>query len=68
MNPWPSIGAIPALLAHQGGWDEILMIVGPLAVVGGALWLANKRAAELEAAEAAAETPSAEAAPAGDDT
>ena len=32
-----------SLLAHQGGWDEILLVVGPLAVVGVLLWLANRR-------------------------
>ncbi len=42
-----------ALVAHQGGWDEILLVVGPLAVVAGLLWLANKRvSAQLEAAQA----------------
>ncbi|MEM9615071.1 MAG: hypothetical protein AAF962_01910 [Actinomycetota bacterium] len=66
MNPWQLVGVVSPLLAHQGGWDEILMIVGPLAVVGGALWLANKRAAELEAAEAATETASADTATADD--
>lgn len=41
-----------ALLGHQGGWDEILLVVGPLAVVAGLLWLANKRVtAQLEEAE-----------------
>ena len=41
-----------ALMAHQGGWDEILLVVGPLAVVAGLLWLANKRvSAQLEAAQ-----------------
>ena len=40
---------VDPLIAHQGGWDEILMVLGPLAVVGGLLWLANKRvAAQLE--------------------
>lgn len=40
------------MLAHQGGWDEILLVVGPLAVVAGLLWVANKRvSAQLEAAE-----------------
>ncbi len=33
-----------ALLAHNGGWDEILLVVGPIALFGGLLWLANKRA------------------------
>lgn len=38
------------MLAHQGGWDEILLVVGPLALIGVLLWLANKRvAAQLEA-------------------
>lgn len=42
------------LLAHQGGWDEILLVVGPLALVAGLLWLANRRvSAQLEEAEAA---------------
>jgi hypothetical protein len=35
---------IPAgLLAHQGGWDEILLVVGPMALVAGLLWLAKRR-------------------------
>ena len=32
-----------ALLAHQGGWDEILIILGPVAVIGGLLALAKRR-------------------------
>ena len=32
------------LFAHQGGWDEILFVVGPLAVFGFLLWRAAKRA------------------------
>lgn len=41
------------LIAHQGGWDEILMVAGPLAVFGGVLWLANRRATQhLASAEA----------------
>jgi hypothetical protein len=31
------------LLAHQGGWDEILMIAGPIGVIVGLLWLAKRR-------------------------
>jgi cyanate permease len=37
-------GIPPALLAHQGGWDEILLVVGPMAVIAGLLWLAKTRA------------------------
>ncbi|WP_158412476.1 hypothetical protein [Ilumatobacter nonamiensis] len=32
-----------ALLAHQGGWDEALLIAGPMAVIAGLLVLAKKR-------------------------
>lgn len=39
-------------IAHQGGWDEILLVAGPLAVFGGALWLANRRADARLASEA----------------
>ena len=31
------------LLAHQGGWDEKLLVAGPVAVVAGLLWLADRR-------------------------
>lgn len=44
------------MLAHQGGWDEILLVVVPLLLVGLALWIANKRvSAQLE--EAQPDTP-----------
>jgi len=32
------------LLAHQGGWDEILLVLTPLSLFAGLLWLANTRA------------------------
>lgn len=32
------------VLAHQGGWDEILLVAGPLLVFAAVLFLANKRA------------------------
>jgi hypothetical protein len=31
------------MLAHQGGWDEILLIVGPVLVVIALLRLAKRR-------------------------
>lgn len=40
VGPWPSI---PAVLGHQGGWDEILLIVGPIVVVVALLWVAKRR-------------------------
>ena len=36
---------VAEVLAHQGGWDEALMIVTPLAIFGGLLWAAWTRAA-----------------------
>lgn len=39
------------LLAHQGGWDEILLVVGPILTLGGLLKLANKRADKINAEE-----------------
>jgi hypothetical protein len=31
------------LLAHQGGWDEILLVVAPMVIIGGLLWIAKRR-------------------------
>lgn len=47
---------LAALLAHQGGWDEILLVLTPIALFAGLLWLANARAnRELQRRKAAAE-------------
>ena len=44
-----------AILAHAGGWDEILMVAAPIAIFGGLLWMANRRAIrQAEEREAAA--------------
>ena len=32
-----------AVLAHQGGWDEILLVAGPILLIAGLLTLAKKR-------------------------
>jgi hypothetical protein len=32
-----------ALVAHQGGWDEILLVIGPIAVIVGLLLLVRHR-------------------------
>lgn len=45
-----------ALLAHQGGWDEILMVLGPILVFAGLLAIARRRAER----HAALSTPPAE--------
>ena len=31
------------MIAHQGGWDEMLLVLGPIAVIIGLLSLARKR-------------------------
>ncbi|MGB0114834.1 MAG: hypothetical protein WBP59_16570 [Ilumatobacteraceae bacterium] len=36
-------GARPMILAHQGGWDEILLIGGPILLIAALLMLAKKR-------------------------
>lgn len=30
-------------LAHEGGWDEVLLVIGPLATIAVLLWVANRR-------------------------
>jgi hypothetical protein len=35
--------SISALLAHQGGWDEILLVAGPIVVILGLLVLVKRR-------------------------
>lgn len=32
------------VLAHQGGWDETLLVLAPVSLFGLLLWLANRRA------------------------
>ena len=44
------IDAAGTVLAHQGGWDEILFVLTPLLVFAGLLALARKRADQLDAA------------------
>jgi hypothetical protein len=48
------------LLAHQGGWDEILMVVGPLALLWFLLRKAKARAGSMEGPEASTEEPRSE--------
>lgn len=51
-----------AVLAHQGGWDEALFVLVPVALFAVLLWLANRRAARRLAE---ADAKAAEAAEAG---
>ncbi len=57
--PLPAYGVVVVTLAHQGGWDEWLMVVVPLALVSALLVVANRRANQEQArrqAEEAAQT------------
>jgi hypothetical protein len=37
------------VLAHQGGWDEMLFVLVPISLFAGLLALANKRAMRSQA-------------------
>jgi len=37
------------LVAHQGGWDELLFVLVPIGLFGGLLAIANKRASTAQA-------------------
>ena len=39
-----------AMLAHEGGWDEILWVAGPIVVIVGLLALAKRRVDQAHAA------------------
>jgi hypothetical protein len=36
------------MLAHQGGWDEMLLVVGPMIVIVALLRLAKRRVERLD--------------------
>lgn len=38
----------PLFLAHQGGWDEILLVLVPIALFAALLVVANRRANAIE--------------------
>lgn len=47
-----------SILAHQGGWDEILIIIGPIAAIVGIVALVRRRLhREAEEAETGAASP-----------
>ncbi|CAN5503371.1 hypothetical protein BH10ACT3_BH10ACT3_12750 [soil metagenome] len=48
------LGAAPLVLAHQGGWDEILMVLVPVSLFAALLYVANRRAATMAARNDAA--------------
>ncbi len=51
-----TVVAAVSILAHQGGWDELLLIAGPIIVVVGLLALVKRRV-EAAAQQAAVGDP-----------
>ena len=49
-----SVVAFVGILAHQGGWDELLMVAVPIGLFVALLRIANVRAARQANAEASA--------------
>ena len=47
----------PAILAHQGGWDEILLVLVPIALFAVLLVVANRRANAIESGRRSDERP-----------
>lgn len=41
--------AVALLLAHQGGWDELLFVLLPIALFAALLAVANRRATRAQA-------------------
>ena len=48
VNATAAVGIPLALIAHQGGWDEILLVAAPIAVVVGLLAVARRRVTRAE--------------------
>ncbi|MFP3899780.1 MAG: hypothetical protein ACLFXM_02915 [Acidimicrobiia bacterium] len=58
---------VSTLLAHQGGWDEVLLVASPIVVFGVLLTIANRRhGPELSADETGAGTAGVDRAGTGD--
>lgn len=45
---WESEAVTALLLAHQGGWDEMLFVAVPIVIFGSLLVVANRRASRIE--------------------
>ena len=41
------------MFAHQGGWDEGLLVAGPMLAIVGLLWLAKRRSDRIARARLA---------------
>jgi len=57
VDVFPKIEHMGPIFGHQGGWDEVLLVVGPLATIAVLLWVANRRVAAKLAEQAAEDQP-----------
>jgi hypothetical protein len=48
---------VALLLAHQGGWDELLFVLIPIALFAGLLAVANRRATRDQASREESDPP-----------
>ena len=60
------LGLLGTVLAHQGGWDEILLVLTPIALFAALLWLANSRASRIQDERSSGAAEAVPAAPADD--
>ena len=51
---------VAVLLAHQGGWDELLFVLLPISLFAGLLAVANRRASRQQAEQDQADRPEVE--------
>jgi hypothetical protein len=44
-----AVNVVALLLAHEGGWDELLFVLVPIALFAALLAVANRRASRVQA-------------------
>jgi hypothetical protein len=54
------MASMAGLLAHQGGWDELLFVLLPIAIFAGLLAVANRRASRQQAEQDRGDPPEVE--------
>ena len=44
----PDVTGFSAILAHQGGWDEMLLVIGPIILIVGILAVVKRRVDRMD--------------------
>ena len=60
MSDAGTVTSAVVLLAHQGGWDEVLFVLLPIALFAGLLAVANRRATRQQAEHDSVDPPEVE--------